>query len=481
MKYGSGLSYTVGGLNLKTGWDMMVNLLFDDTALFRKENLIRCSTQPEMVACFGDDEMNMGPTSGFVLKQPDGSYRMFYSGIEEKNSNNYHHHILTAVSNDGIHFVKDTGAAKRTNVQNPFASHQLLTDFPHSSEIVAVVEDPFAPAYARYKMLVAIFNAEQSRMYNHLLVSPDTLHWTMNHTMIWHSRGAEPVGSCCYDAMRHNWMIATRPDWGDRRIAMVRTADWESYSAPYLVLAPDSLDSDLAEFYGMNVFAAGNLKLGLLLVYSPGNRNELCHKYMGGRIDCELVFSHNGDAWQRSLRTSWVGAENTMFIPATVRTETNSHIIYGYATPREHGDFAPKELCTSVKIYQAKRNRFVSLKTIDDVPALLAFRECVWHGGALCWNLRANHATAAIYDMTEKPRIVRSHEDCIPFSGDSIRWTPAWKGHENCDDLIGKLVVFELRMENGEVWSVEGDYTLLRTTEAVRFRRFGTIPSRIGF
>ncbi len=457
-----------------------MNLLFDDAALFRKENLIRCSTPPEEAACFSDGKLNIGPTSGFVLRQPDGSWRMFYSGIEEKD-NGFCHHIMTAVSCDGIHFEKDNEAAKRAVVRNPVAPNQLLNDLPHSSEIAAVAEDPFAPPYARYKMLVAIFNPEQLRMYNHLLVSPDTVHWTMNHAVVWHPRGAEPIGSCCYDELRHEWMITTRPDWGDRRIAMIRTADWESYSAPHLVLSPDSLDSDLAEFYGMNVFSAGDLKIGLLMVYAPGNKSELAHKYQGGKIHCELVCSYNGEAWLRSMRTPWVGAENTMYLPATVRTEPEAHIISGYATPKEHGEFSPKEICTSVKLYRAKRNRFVSLKTADDAPANLAFRECVWHGGQLSYNLRAERATVAVYEMSAAQKTVRSHEDCVPFSGDSICWTPEWKGYENFDDLIGKLIVFELRMENGEVWAVDGNYTLLRTTEGFRFRNFGTIPSRTGF
>ena len=455
------------------------NLLLDDSAFFRRENLMRCSTPPEEVGCFSDG-VNIGPTSGFVLKQPDGSFRMIYTRIEEVGSFLYHH-IMTAVSKDGIHFVKDAEAAKRAGVKNPLASHQLLNDFPGASEIVAVTEDPYAPAFARYKMLVAIMNADEQRLYNRLLISPDTVHWTMIHTVLWHSRGTEPLGSCCYDRQRHEWLIATRPDWGDRRIAMIRTADWETFSAPRLTMVPDSLDENLAEFYGMNIFNAGLLKLGLLQVYVPGNKRELAHKYLGGHIYCELAYSYNGDNWQRTLREPWVGAENTMFLPATVKEEEEQFLIYGYATPKEHGCFTPSELCTSIKIYRSKRNRFISLKTQKNTSGSLAFRECVWHGGELTWNLRASHATVAIYDMTSKTRTVRSHEDCVPFSGDSICWHPIWKGHATCDDLIGKLVVFELRMENGEVWAVEGDYTLLKTTEAFRFRKFGTIPTRTGF
>ena len=83
--------------------------------------------------------------------------------------------------------------------------------------------------------------------------------------------------------------------------------------------------------------------------------------------------------------------------------------------------------------------------------------------------------------MTSDPVLIRSHEDCIPFSGDASDWTPVWRGHENCADWIGRLIVFELRLEDGEVWSVDGNYTLLRTTESFRFRRFGVLPSRTGF
>ena len=179
---------------------------------------MRCSTPPEEVGCFSDS-VNIGPASGFVLKQPDGSFRMIYTRIEEVGSFLYHH-IMTGRQQRRNPFRQGCRSCKACWSENPLASHQLLNDFPGGSEIVAVTEDPYAPAFARYKMLVAIMNADEQRLYNRLLISPDTVHWTMIHTVLWHSRGTEPLGSCCYDIQRHEWLIATRPDWGDRRIAM---------------------------------------------------------------------------------------------------------------------------------------------------------------------------------------------------------------------------------------------------------------------
>ena len=72
-------------------------------------------------------------------------------------------------------------------------------------------------------------------------------------------------------------------------------------------------------------------------------------------------------------------------------------------------------------------------------------------------------------------------KNCIPFTGDSIDWEPQWKKHPSDEDLKNRLLVFELRMESGEVWSLCGDFTLLGTTEAFRYEAFRTLPSRSGF
>lgn len=454
-----------------------LDLFFDDTRLFRRNGFCREYTVPEEAAVFVDGTMNTCLPSGFVLTQPDGTFRMIYAGTELENGK---HHFLTAVSSDGIHFEKDNTAAAAAGIKEPAAPNQIIEDLPKSSEIVTVFEDPMAEPEARYKMLTAIFCSKELRLYNRLMISSDTLHWKLVPTVLWHSRGTEPVGSCCYDSARDRWLIACRPDWGDRRVAGIWTKDWETFTPPKLLLHPDSLDEELVEFYGMCVADCGGYMIGLLDCYNPGNKEALAHKFTGGKVSCELVYSRDGENWQRTLRKPFAGEEYTMFYPSTIRCDENYHYIYASATDREHGDFTPKELSSAIRVYRTPKNRFIALSASGE-PGTLALRECVWNGGKLLWNLKAEKATVAIYDLTGEQKAIVSHEDCIPFSGDSIAWEPQWKNRKDLEDLKGRLLVFELRLENGSVWSVSGDYRLLGTTEAFRFRQSGIVPTRKGF
>ena len=220
--------------------------------------------------------------------------------------------------------------------------------------------------------------------------------------------------------------------------------------------------------------------IGLLERYNPGGKENLTYKFDGGTITSELVYSVDGECWQRTLREPFAGEDKMMFFPSTIQQRDDFIYIIGSYSNREHGEFYPMELCSGVRIYRTPKDRLLALETSGE-PGVLALREAVWHGGRLLWNLKAEKATMAIYDHTGEKCLVASHEDCIPFSGDSIAWEPRWKNRENLDDLIGKLLVFELKLENGSVWTLSGDYTLLQTTEAFRYQHSGIVPTRRGF
>ena len=457
-----------------------IQLFLDDTNLFRRENLSRRNTPMEQVSCYSDGVMNTVHPSGYVFSQPDGLFRLFYSGTQPGNRQL---HYLTAISSDGVHFRPDEKAAARAGVTNPAVPHQFIPDFSPGTEIHSMIEDPEARPDARYKMLVCQNVPNRQTVFNTVHISPDLIHWTELPTVRWHQRGSEPVGSSLYDPGECRFLIFTRPDWGDRRIAMIQTRDWETFSAPRMVMAPDALDKSMAEHYGMYAFNCGQIMLGLLMVYEPADQTSLQYKFKGGPIRCELVYSLDGSFWRRTLRTPFVGEENAMFWPASSRVEDGNFYLYGTASEVEHGNFFPDRLCSSLKIYRTRVHRFLSLAVNSGADyGKLALRQCALHNGSIHWNLNGKNATCAIYEITQSSRkTLRSHEDCIPFTGDSIDWEPQWKEHSTNEDLKNRLLVFELQMESGDVWSISGDFTLLGTTEAFRYEAFQTLPTRSGF
>ena len=166
--------------------------------------------------------------------------------------------------------------------------------------------------------------------------------------------------------------------------------------------------------------------------------------------------------------------------------------IYFYcsASEYEHGPAFRQPGKGMVLVMRLRADGFISLVAESaDEPAVLATREKVWHGGELHVNLRAKRATMAVYCSSETENLGGNvlgishliegcaHEDCVPFEGDSTDWVPQFKSGKTLDSLTGKTLVFELRWEDGEVWSLSGNYTDVFNTQAARYRKFGVLPS----
>ena len=121
-------------------------------------------------------------------------------------------------------------------------------------------------------------------------------------------------------------------------------------------------------------------------------------------------------------------------------------------------------------------------------PSAVATREKVWHEGEVHLNIKAKNATVAVYVSDESEMVAGNalgsarpidgygHEDCISFSGDSVDWVPQYKSGKKIEELRGKTVVFEVKFEDGEIFSLSGNYTDVYNTQAARYRRFGVLP-----
>ena len=102
-------------------------------------------------------------------------------------------------------------------------------------------------------------------------------------------------------------------------------------------------------------------------------------------------------------------------------------------------------------------------------------------------NLQAKKATLAVYEVRDEeqwsmPFLLEgySHEDCIPFSGNSTNWIPVYQNGKKLDDLQGKTIMLELKIEDGTIYSISGDFTPIMNTEGVRYRQLNGIrPKRV--
>ena len=260
----------------------------------------------------------------------------------------------------------------------------------------------------------------------------------------------------------------------------------------------DSNDERLSEIYVMYAFEYDGLYIGIPHIYRHLN-SEFNAKYKNGIIDTQLAYSYDGRYWQRSLREPFISgvdskpedpdvAHNLVWV-SDVQIHDETVYFYASASELEHGPAFSEPGTGKILIYKMRRDGFISLSTQDkEKTSSVATREKVWLGGEVHLNIKAKNATVAIYvsdesEMVEgnalgiaKPINGYGHEDCIAFSGDSVDWVPRYGSGRKIEDLSGKTVVFEVRFEDGEVFSLSGDYIDVYNTQAVRYRKLGVLP-----
>ncbi len=469
---------------------MPKQLFFDDNGLFGKENVTRTYGKPALAATYADGVCSTDFCTGWAFRLDDGRWRLLYFGHSTAFTGK---RLFAAISEDGVHFAPEMLDPRPDD--GDFA-HQVMR-LPHDAEVAFIYEDTHTddPA-ARYKLLMAEHDMAQLCVYDTLFVSGDLLHWTKKEGVRW-GDGTEPLASVFYNHKTQTHTILLRPFWGIRRVGYKETADWAHFSDFVNCLNVDAADEHLAEIYGMYAFAYEGMFIGLPHLYR-GLANEYNAKYKNGTIDTQLAYSYDGRYWQRSLREPFIsGADTAADTVHPLVWVFNAHAdaqgitFFASASAHEHGPAFSQPGTGKILVYTLRTDGFMALESADATRAsVVTTREKVWHGGELHLNLKAARATLAVFASDEselvsgnvlgfaRPLAGYGHEDCVPFDGDSTDWVPQFKNGATLAALAGKTLVFEVRFENGALFSLAGDFTDVFNTEAARYRRFGVLPQK---
>ena len=469
---------------------MKTQLFFDDQWLVGRDNLVRHYGRPELIedAVYRDPYVN---TSVGCLKiffeETIQKYIMLYSGFNAKKESG----VFMAQSDDAIHW-SPRNVAKEAGIENPMAPNQCIPcDF--LTEPVAFLKDDNAPAAERYKVFGSkCYYDTERRCVCYLLTSPDGIHFK-NTGIRWHDTlmGCEPLGGAFYNEQTDSFIINCRPIWGDRRVCRVETKDFKTFTQPELVLQADSIDEPLMDIQGMNAFDYEDMKIGFVFCYHvPPEPKD---KAMDGKVDCQLAYSLNGRSFQRSLREPFIGNGEPdsltagMVWPCNVRQDEKDGTLYitAAASTLEHGYFGVPG-SGSILTYKLRRDGFVYLEAAGG-EGRLCTRCMYYQGGGFGIHLAcpAGVATCALYDDDvvhpyRKPMEGFGHEDCIPFTGDSDFWTPTFK-NRNLEELKGKCFMLEIKLKNGRLYALRGNFINMMATEVFRFNAHGDLPTRQGF
>lgn len=475
---------------------MFKQLFFDDQRLYARENTRRVYGDLEHVGKYRDQLLNISYCWAYAIKAEDGKTHLIFQGFPRGQVDEWMHYGA-AISDDGIHFETRNTAAE-SGIQNPEFPYQLFPTDKKGSEIAAVIKDPFAPASERYKMLFTDNSRRDKELYviDSVLTSPDLITWKNKCGCYWNPVGTEPLLGAFYNPVSEKFTILCRPDLCQRRVAITETPDWKYYSPLEICLQNDSLDAPLAEIYGMPAIEYDGWFIGFPHVFSDFPQ-ILDVKYSAGTMHVQLAYSLNGRHWQRSLRTPFLEGKHPgiaqemgrpakmTFLTSAIRQDDGSILLYAITNLNEHGtpnsEFGENDTCVS--IFRLREDGFIGLENEDGKTGRVATREIVWHGGEVSVNIKARKATCAVHERTfyeVVPLQNFSHEDCVPFSGDSTHWIPTWKGGA-LDQFTGRNLIFEVRFDDGTLYSISGNGTPVMSTEGARFIKFGQLPDAKGF
>lgn len=471
----------------------MKQLFFDDDKLFVRENIKRTLGKPELImdSIYHDEILETHLSTGNIFKTEDG-YRLLYQGRYKDRM-----YLFAAFSKDAVHFEPEDLTGK-LEIEDRMAKNQIMK-FKFGQEVAAIIK---LNDENKYVMLMTDFDEEKNFVYDIIYTSEDLLHWELIKDTFW-GDGCEPLTGLFYNHKKECYTIIRRPYWGIRSVGYSETKDWKTFSEFAPCVIADALDAPLTEIYGMKAFAYGDWFIGLTELFS-NHKKAYSAKFFGGTEEVGLAYSEDGRYWRRSIRKPFLsglgdenieklGYENKMlWISDMLQKDDEDLLLYTSASKLEHGHpYIGKDNVGSIMVYQLRKDGFICLENEDaDKPALVATREKIWNGGELTVNLSAKQATVAIYESKSNVQCDNNmlgvaelaegytHDDCIPFSGDSKNWVPCFKNGKKLDDFKGKTIVIEIKLTNGKLYSIEGDYIDVFNTEAGRYRLYGVLPTR---
>ncbi len=460
----------------------MLNLFFDDYRVFSRDNVVREIGKPELIeesVAYCAEGTSLNPGNMNVLYDRESGVYTRYREILKTCGENA---CIADTSTDLIHWTP-RNTAREAGVcgfaPEPKFENQVIPSY-FNGETVAIVLDERDVPQRRYKALVT-----KNDMYGGLecpvLTSPDGIHWEEDKGVYWHSRGAEPMGSVIRSESEECYIIAARPFVGDRRVSIIKTKDFKTFTEPSLALWGDAMDPPHSEIYGLRAFEYHGWYIGFLHIYTTVNENGW--KFRGGKLAPQLAYSTNGVHWQRFLREPIINhkdnfSQGMIFAADAVVGPDEDIYIIGSVSKNDHGYFDQTDGATVT--YKLRRDGFACFTAEEGRVGRIFTRTLIHYEGGIEFNIKSERATVAVYDHEFKPIEGYGHEDCIPFSGDDKCYRPQYKGGRSINDLSERVICLEIKLEGGSLYSYRGNFANCNQMESLQYRMFKRLPGGKG-
>ncbi len=141
------------------------------------------------------------------------------------------------------------------------------------------------------------------------LVSRDGLRWEDRFDYDWGRADwhpEEPYFSF-FNARTSEHCMTPRAGWGDRRVCLIKTRDFKTWTEPRVVMQPDAQDGVGVEFYTMAVTPYAHGYIGLVWAAHFANSKPVEWGVQSvGTTDGYLAWSDDGERWVRPNREVFV-------------------------------------------------------------------------------------------------------------------------------------------------------------------------------
>jgi len=461
-------------------------LFFDDHHLAARENVVRRVGRPQIIPeSVWRDEPRLNPAWGYPSVWFDaekGLWRLFYQANVVQGLRGRPFCKLAAHSEDGLRW-EPTDTTKIARVPGRRFRHQVADG---EQEWSGLYVDENAPEEERLRRLAV----------KEVWASADGLRW--KPVADWRPDVVDMSAFPYYSDVFKRAFIVGRQSKGDRRMCLFQTGDWRSFSSPVLAVNADALDEPLTDTYGMPVFPYEGWYVAFLWLYhGPSQQVEFSpYKYTGGKVDCQLAYSLNGQAFQRGPRETFIGNDGPgsptagCVYPSAMTARSDKELwIYASAGAWEHG-FTPRDT-GSILAYRLRKDGFVFLESRSG-PGVVATKPLYWRGGELSLNIHGqggpakvasdqnylwNGARVQINGYRGRPLPGYTFAECRPFAGDSVAWRPTWTSGRKLAALKGKDIQVAVQMCNCRLYAMRGDFKVMSPQEWRDFSERGQAPA----
>lgn len=436
--------------------------LFDDYWVDARPGTRRRWFAPELICLppttLGYASMFYDPTVG--------KYRLYYETITDMSHDD--DRVLKLLeTEDMVHFTQittDNGS-------------DVIVDYCGHVHGAAVLYDPHDPAPERRYKRCGMYGEKRGEQWLCPSFSADGIHWQDRPDIVIHRHYSDAGNHVFYNPCFDEYCLVLRSSWGDRRIVLKTSRDFEHWSEPRTVLHPDALYHDeliRMEHYSMPAHWFDGIFYGLLWQFGTDMRSVPGRHGMnsGDVSEPELVYSYDGREFlhtngkplmERPLAPipGWAG-----LAPTDICESADGQYYYllclGYSFI--HGSPESNKKLNQIQqargnssghvIYRIRKDSFCGIESVSGGALYTGPIELL--ADDLTLNLRAECGSVRIGVINSKGEFLKgfSLEDAIPLEYISdVAITPQWREH-SLKELIGKRIRLAIDLNGAILHSI---------------------------